>query len=136
MPLDLRVCCMSGLKNDSGTRYFAEASTTCRGARLRSRKCGTYKTLPVLRTNFVMKITTDHMILATYDPVTGWSAPEIKPYGPLTLDPLCSCFQYSTNLFEGMKVRSRRACGYIAPSQRVYRLIWAKMERQGCSDQT
>ena len=45
------------------------------------------------------------MILATYDPVKGWSTPEIKPYGPLTLDPMSSCFQYSTNLFEGMEVR-------------------------------
>lgn len=47
---------------------------------------------------------TDHMMVATYHPVTGWSDPEIKPYGPFVLDPVSSCFQYSTNLFEGMKV--------------------------------
>ncbi len=47
----------------------------------------------------------DHMMIVTYHPETGWSDPEIKPYGPLTLDPTSSCFQYSTNLFEGMKVR-------------------------------
>lgn len=55
--------------------------------------------------DLLVQVTTDHMVLVTYDPVKGWSAPEIKPYGPLTLDPMCSCFQYSTNLFEGMKVR-------------------------------
>ena len=43
-------------------------------------------------------------MVATFHPKTGWSAPEIKPYGPLTLDPACSCFQYSTSVFEGMKV--------------------------------
>ncbi|KAG1830022.1 aminotransferase [Suillus variegatus] len=45
----------------------------------------------------------DHMIVATYDPEMGWSAPEVKPYGPITLDPQCSCFQYGGNVFEGMK---------------------------------
>ncbi|EGN94184.1 hypothetical protein SERLA73DRAFT_188784 [Serpula lacrymans var. lacrymans S7.3] len=46
---------------------------------------------------------TDHMIVATFDPLTGWSIPELKPYGPLTLDPSCSCFHYCPNVFEGMK---------------------------------
>ncbi|KAF8841383.1 branched-chain amino acid aminotransferase II [Paxillus ammoniavirescens] len=46
---------------------------------------------------------TDHMAVATYDPSTGWSNPEIKPYAPLTLDPSSSCLQISSNVFEGMK---------------------------------
>ncbi|KAI0644508.1 branched-chain amino acid aminotransferase II [Trametes meyenii] len=46
---------------------------------------------------------TDHILVASYDPVKGWSAPEIKPYGPFTLDPASSCFQYATSAFEGMK---------------------------------
>ncbi|TFK38803.1 aminotransferase [Crucibulum laeve] len=46
---------------------------------------------------------TDHMLIVNYDPVTGWSTPEIKPYGPLILDPASSCFQYCPNVFEGMK---------------------------------
>ncbi|KAG2092664.1 aminotransferase [Suillus discolor] len=45
----------------------------------------------------------DHMVVATHDPEKGWSAPELKPYGPITLDPQCSCFQYGGNVFEGMK---------------------------------
>ena len=48
------------------------------------------------------------MMVASYDPVNGWSAPEIKPYGPLLIDPASSCLQYATNVFEGMKVSSKR----------------------------
>lgn len=44
------------------------------------------------------------MLVAEFDPATGWSAPEIKPYAPLSLDPMSSCLHYSTNVFEGMKV--------------------------------
>ena len=51
---------------------------------------------------------TDHMMISTFHPKTGWSAPEIKPYGPLTLDPACSCFQYCTSVFEGMKVSDKK----------------------------
>ncbi|KAH9948492.1 branched-chain amino acid aminotransferase II [Amylocystis lapponica] len=43
------------------------------------------------------------MLVASYTPTTGWSAPEIKPYGDLSINPASSCFQYSTNVFEGMK---------------------------------
>ncbi|TBU38847.1 branched-chain amino acid aminotransferase II [Dichomitus squalens] len=49
------------------------------------------------------QVMTDHMMVVHYDPVNGWSAPEIKPYGPLSIDPASSCLQYATNVFEGMK---------------------------------
>ncbi|KAJ7339718.1 aminotransferase [Mycena albidolilacea] len=32
-----------------------------------------------------------------------WSAPEIKPYGAIPIDPSSNCLQYATNVFEGMK---------------------------------
>ncbi|KAH7884084.1 aminotransferase [Phlebopus sp. FC_14] len=48
-------------------------------------------------------IFTDHMAITSFEPSKGWSAPEIKPYAPLSLDPASSCFQYSSNVFEGMK---------------------------------
>ena len=48
----------------------------------------------------------DHMLVVDYHPETGWTDPVIKPYGPLLIDPISSCLQYSTNLFEGMKVRA------------------------------
>lgn len=47
---------------------------------------------------------TDHMLIMHYEPENGWSAPEIKPYGPLSIDPASSCLQYCPNVFEGMKV--------------------------------
>ncbi|KAJ7585679.1 aminotransferase [Mycena floridula] len=46
---------------------------------------------------------TDHMLVIEFDPATGWGAPEIRPYGPLSMDPASSCFQYATSTFEGMK---------------------------------
>ncbi|KAG9045410.1 hypothetical protein FS837_006343 [Tulasnella sp. UAMH 9824] len=46
---------------------------------------------------------TDHMLIIEHDPETGWSAPVIKPYSPLTLDPASSVFHYATAVFEGMK---------------------------------
>ncbi|KAI0780325.1 branched-chain amino acid aminotransferase II [Fomes fomentarius] len=45
----------------------------------------------------------DYMIVAAYEPVQGWSAPQIKPYGPFTLMPASSCLQVATNALEGMK---------------------------------
>lgn len=65
---------------------------------------------------------TDHMLIASFDPVNGWSAPEIKPYGPISVDPAGSCFQYSTNLFEGMKVRSTPAYSKPTRTEKVLRL--------------
>jgi len=69
---------------------------------------------------------TDHMLIMSYTPSSGWSAPEIKPYGPICLDPASSCFQYSTNVFEGMKA-------YIGPDgkPRLFRpdLNMARMKR-------
>ncbi|KAL2758258.1 hypothetical protein ACRALDRAFT_2025873 [Sodiomyces alcalophilus JCM 7366] len=49
-------------------------------------------------------ICTDHMITATWKASTGWSAPELKPYGPLSLMPTASVLHYATECFEGMKV--------------------------------
>lgn len=50
------------------------------------------------------KSCTDHMVTVTYTDDYGWHAPEIKPYGPLTLMPTASCLHYATQCFEGMKV--------------------------------
>ena len=43
------------------------------------------------------------MLVMSYEPESGWSAPILQPYQPLALDPASSCFQYCPNLFEGMK---------------------------------
>lgn len=49
-------------------------------------------------------ICTDHMILATWKAASGWSTPELKPYGPLSLLPTATCLHYATECFEGTKV--------------------------------
>lgn len=48
-------------------------------------------------------ICTDHMVTATWNASTGWSAPELKPYGPISLMPTASCLHYATECFEGLK---------------------------------
>jgi hypothetical protein len=64
------------------------------------------------------KVHTDHMLIMTYHPLTGWSAPEIKPYGAIPIDPSSNCLQYATNVFEGMKVRYT-SCVIERPSIRL-----------------
>ncbi|KAK4241002.1 hypothetical protein C8A03DRAFT_12688 [Achaetomium macrosporum] len=48
-------------------------------------------------------ICTDHMITCSWKASTGWAAPELKPYGPLTLMPTASVLHYATECFEGLK---------------------------------
>lgn len=45
----------------------------------------------------------DHMLAVNWNGATGWAAPRIQPYGPLTLDPSSVIFHYAPSLFEGMK---------------------------------
>lgn len=49
------------------------------------------------------RTTTDHMITATWTEKSGWAAPCLVPYGPLSLEPTASTLQYATTCFEGMK---------------------------------
>ncbi|KAF8911396.1 aminotransferase [Mucidula mucida] len=70
------------------------------------------------------QIHTDHMLTVSFNPTTGWSAPEIKPYTPVTLDPMSSCLQYATNIFEGMKayIGPNGEARLFRPDQNVARL--------------
>ncbi|KAF8959825.1 aminotransferase [Flammula alnicola] len=61
------------------------------------------KPLPAPETLVFGETKTDHMLVINYDPIHGWSAPEVKPYAPLSFDPMASCFHYCPNVFEGMK---------------------------------
>jgi branched-chain amino acid aminotransferase len=47
--------------------------------------------------------TTDHMLTARWTEAHGWDAPEIRPYGPLSIMPTASVLHYATECFEGMK---------------------------------
>ncbi|KAF7319956.1 Branched-chain-amino-acid aminotransferase [Mycena kentingensis (nom. inval.)] len=46
---------------------------------------------------------TDHMLTVPWDAVGGWGVPEIKPYGPLQLEPSATVLHYAQTAFEGMK---------------------------------
>lgn len=48
-------------------------------------------------------ICSDHMIIASWNSKTGWAAPELKPYGPLSIMPTASVLHYATECFEGLK---------------------------------
>jgi branched-chain amino acid aminotransferase len=45
---------------------------------------------------------TDHMLICNYKN-GAWEAPQVVPYGPLTLDPSAKIFHYGQSIFEGMK---------------------------------
>ena len=45
----------------------------------------------------------DHMLSVPWNSSSGWAAPRIHPYAPLTLDPSSVIFHYAPSLFEGMK---------------------------------
>ena len=49
-------------------------------------------------------VATDHMVTAKWHAATGWSHPELKPYGPFSIMPTASVLHYATECFEGLKV--------------------------------
>lgn len=51
-----------------------------------------------------LKASTDRMIVASWTSRSGWSNPNMVPYGPISLMPSASALQYATQCFEGMKV--------------------------------
>ncbi|PNS14516.1 branched-chain amino acid aminotransferase [Sphaceloma murrayae] len=56
---------------------------------------------PIIATSSVC---TDHMLTCTWTATSGWEAPRIVPYGPLSLLPTCSVLHYATECFEGLKL--------------------------------
>ena len=57
------------------------------------------------------KYYTDHMVICEWDEKTGWGEPELKPYGPITLDPATAVFHYGQEIFEGMKAYRQKDGG-------------------------
>lgn len=55
---------------------------------------------------------TDHLSHIRYTTDQGWHAHEVKPYGPIVLDPAAAVFHYAQEIFEGMKAY-RRADGSV-----------------------
>lgn len=44
------------------------------------------------------------MITCSWNSISGWEAPRLQPYGPLTLMPTASVLHYATSCFEGLKL--------------------------------
>ena len=53
---------------------------------------------------WAQNVCTDHMITCSWTSSAGWSAPYLKPYGPLSLMPTASVLHYATECFEGLKL--------------------------------
>lgn len=51
----------------------------------------------------VSSYATDHMVTCTWRAGSGWEAPALRAYGPLSLMPTASVLHYATECFEGMK---------------------------------
>lgn len=49
------------------------------------------------------KTMSDHMLVCQWTEDSGFGIPEIKPYGPLSIDPASTVLHYAPTLFEGMK---------------------------------
>ena len=46
---------------------------------------------------------TDHMVAVTWTLADGWHDAQVRPYGPLLLDPSAAVLHYAQEIFEGMK---------------------------------
>jgi branched-chain amino acid aminotransferase len=46
---------------------------------------------------------TDHMVVATWSAADGWHDAQVRPYGPLQLDPSAAVLHYAQEIFEGLK---------------------------------
>jgi len=64
----------------------------------------------MLRSNLSMSIhsilidlSCETVLTIPWNSETGWGAPKIQPYGPLSLDPSSTVLHYAPTLFEGMK---------------------------------
>lgn len=51
-----------------------------------------------------MNVCTDHMVTARWTLENGWEAPQLVPFGPLSIMPTASCLHYATECFEGLKL--------------------------------
>src|SRR5919199_5766832 len=47
---------------------------------------------------------TDHMVAIRWTVGEGWHDAEVRPYGPLQLDPAAAVLHYAQEVFEGLKV--------------------------------
>ena len=57
----------------------------------------------ILATPGFGKSFTDHMVTVTWTAGDGWHDAQVRPYGPLQLDPSAAVLHYAQEIFEGLK---------------------------------
>ena len=57
----------------------------------------------ILATPGFGKSFTDHMVTVTWTAADGWHDAQVRPYGPLQLDPSAAVLHYAQEIFEGLK---------------------------------
>ncbi len=60
------------------------------------------------------QVFTDHMVTMAYSEGKGWHDGELRPYGPLSLDPASSVLHYGQAIFEGFKAYHQPKTGGVA----------------------
>jgi branched-chain amino acid aminotransferase len=88
-------------RNFSSSRFNLAAALDA--SKLKITETSSRKTLPPAEQLVFGKTFTDHMMTVEWTAEKGWDVPEIKPYGPLSLDPAAVVFHYAFECFEGMK---------------------------------
>ena len=48
---------------------------------------------------------TDHMVSIDWDEANGWHNAQVRPYGPISLDPATNVFHYGQAIFEGLDLQ-------------------------------
>ena len=46
---------------------------------------------------------TDHMVTIDWTEEKGWHDAQVRPYGPMTMEPATNVFHYGQAIFEGIK---------------------------------
>ena len=74
-------------------------------SKLRSHRTTNPRAVPTdaERLSSLGSVCTDHMVTVKWNAGTGWSEPQLEPYGALALLPTASVLHYATECFEGMK---------------------------------
>jgi branched-chain amino acid aminotransferase len=49
------------------------------------------------------RVFTDHMVTIAWTAEAGWHDAQLRPYGPLSMDPASQVFHYGQEIFEGLK---------------------------------
>ncbi|QEM83237.1 branched-chain amino acid aminotransferase [Halomonas binhaiensis] len=87
------------------TRFFGERPVSTQGFSLEPSAKPTAESVlaSILENPGFGRYFTDHMAHIRWTEADGWHGHQVRPYGPLTLDPAASVLHYAQEIFEGIK---------------------------------